>query len=58
MKLGCLWPARIGEATRVSSMNEHWIWYPWGIGIGMFFMLLLGIITIVGIVSLVKWVLD
>jgi putative membrane protein len=27
-------------------------------GIGMFFMLLLGIITIVGIVFLVRWVLD
>ena len=39
-------------------MNEPWMWHSWGMGIGMFFMLLLGIITIVGIVFLVRWVLD
>ncbi|MGE0681324.1 MAG: SHOCT domain-containing protein [Candidatus Binatia bacterium] len=39
-------------------MNEHWIWYPWGMGISMFFMLLLWILAIVGIVFLVRWVLD
>lgn len=39
-------------------MNEPWMWHPWGTGINMLFMLLLGIITIVGIVFLVKWVLD
>jgi putative membrane protein len=39
-------------------MNEPWMWHSWGTGIGMFFMLLLGIITIVGIVFLVRWVLD
>lgn len=34
------------------------MWHPWGMGISMLFMLLLGVITIVGIVFLVKWVLD
>lgn len=39
-------------------MNEPWMWHPWGMGISMLFMLLLWVITIVGIVFLVKWVLD
>lgn len=39
-------------------MNEPWMWHPWGMGISMLFMLLLWIITIVGIVFVVKWVLD
>lgn len=39
-------------------MNEIWRWHSWGMGTGMLFMLLLGIITIVGVVYLVKWVLD
>lgn len=39
-------------------MSEPWMWHPWGMGISMLFMLLLGVITIVGIVFLVKWVLD
>ena len=39
-------------------MNEPWMGHPWGMGIRMLFMLLLWIITIVGIVFLVKWVLD
>jgi putative membrane protein len=39
-------------------MNESWMWHSWGMGINMLFMLLLWIIAIVGIVFLVKWVLD
>ncbi len=39
-------------------MNEPWMWHSWGTGIDMLFMLLVGVITIVGIVFLVKWVLD
>ena len=39
-------------------MNESWMWHPWGMGISMLFMLLLWIIAIVGIVFLVRWVLD
>jgi putative membrane protein len=39
-------------------MNEPWMWHPWGRGIGMLFMLLLWIISIVGIVFVVRWVLD
>jgi putative membrane protein len=39
-------------------MNEPWMWHPWGMGISMLFMLLLWIIAIVGIVFLVRWVLD
>jgi putative membrane protein len=39
-------------------MNEPWMWHPWGMGISMLFMLLLWIIAIVGIVFVVRWVLD
>jgi len=39
-------------------MNEPWMWHSWGIGISMLFMLLVGVLTIVGIVFVVKWVLD
>jgi len=39
-------------------MNESWMWHPWGMGINMLFMLLLWIIAIVGIVFVVRWVLD
>jgi putative membrane protein len=58
MRLACRLPAKEREAMGVPAMNEPWMWHPWGMGIGMLFMLLLGIITIVGIVFLVKWVLD
>lgn len=39
-------------------MHEPWMWHPWGMGINMLFMLLLWIIAIIGIVFLVKWVLE
>lgn len=39
-------------------MNESWMWRPWGMGISMLLMLLLWILTIVGIVFVVKWVLN
>lgn len=39
-------------------MNEPWMWHPWGMGISMLFMLLLWIIVIVGIVFVVRWVLE
>jgi len=38
-------------------MTEPWMWHPWGMGISMLLMLL-WIITIGGIVFVVKWVLD
>jgi putative membrane protein len=34
------------------------MWHAWGMGSGVFFLLLLGISAIVGIVLFVRWVLD
>ena len=58
MRRGYLLPAKVGDATGVSAMNESWMWHPCGMGISMLFMLLLWIIAIVGVVFLVRWVLD
>ncbi len=39
-------------------MNEPWMWHSWGMGIGMLFMLVPWILTIVALVFFVKWVLN
>ena len=39
-------------------MHESWMWHSWGMDRGMLFMLLVGVLTIMGIVFLVQWMLD
>ena len=39
-------------------MNEPWMWHSWGMGVGMFFMFVPWVLTIVGLVLFFKWVLN
>ena len=39
-------------------MNEPWMWHSWGMGVGMLFMFVPWVLTIVGLVFFFKWVLN